>query len=139
MYDNFFCTINGWYNPEDKINVHSLVHLSGGSFESKFAKDILFPLGLSGDIDSPWELPDIMRICAETGTSAGKIDDGTLYKTFNGGQGALAVIDEKDELGFISKASSFGLFAKVGGVITEDCNPSLRLKSAFSGKDIIYT
>jgi len=139
LYDKFFCSINGWYEDDSqRIKVHSLVHLSGGSFESKFGKDILYPLGLSADISDPWELPEIMQECSEWGTSDGKIDDLTLYRTWNGGQGALAVIDKIDAEKFMEEATRFGLEAKIGGVITKNDTPSVRLKSSLTGDDIIF-
>jgi len=134
LYDRFFCSINGWYGDSPYIKVHSLIHLSGGSFESKFGKDILFPLGLSAKLNNLWQAPQIMEQCALWR----KMDDRSIYETWNGGQGALAVIDEKDVQTFIEEAAKFGLLAKKGGIINKTISPEVRITSAFSGEEIVF-
>lgn len=134
LYDKFFCAINGWSNDAPKIKVHSLIHLSGGSFESKFGRDILFPLGLSANLTDLWKPPEIMEKCAEWRG----MDCKSIYETWNGGQGALAVIDRKKEDLFVETAASFGLKAKMAGVIDKKHTPQVRIKSAFSGEEIVF-
>lgn len=134
LYDKFFCTLNGWYGKENTIKVHSLIHLSGGSFESKFGRDILFKRGLSANLEDLWEPTEIMTQCAEWRG----MDDKTIYKTWNGGQGALAVIDESDVNRFIELAKLFGHEAKAAGTIIDDAEPYVRIKSKFSGEEIIF-
>ena len=58
--------------------------------------------------------------------------------TWNAGQGALAVIDKENVDEFIRLASQFGLQAKAAGEIIKNDSPSVRIKSQFSGKDIIF-
>ena len=43
LYDTFICTLHGWFAKDFKpeIPIHSVVHLSGGAFREKLAKDIL--------------------------------------------------------------------------------------------------
>lgn len=134
LYDTFFCSINGWYGDSPYIKVHSLIHLSGGSFESKFGKDILFPLGLSAKLDNLWHPPQIMEECAKWRG----MDCKSVYATWNGGQGALAVIDEKNVQTFINEAAKFGLLSKAAGIICKDKSPNVTIKSALSGEKIIF-
>ena len=74
------------------MKVHAIIHLSGGAIKEKFAKDILFPKGLSARLDNLWEPPKIMRQCALWRN----LSDEEFYETWNGGQGMLIVVDEKD-------------------------------------------
>jgi len=111
LYDKFFCAINGWTDDIPNINVHSLVHLSGGSFESKLGNDILFPQGLSVDLTNLCEPVQIMKDCAQWRG----MNDIAIHETWNGGQGAAAIIDRDQENLFIDTAARFGLEAKYGG------------------------
>src|SRR3989344_1147447 len=47
LYGKLLSTANGWFEKNFKplVKIHLIVHLTGGSFHSKFAEDILFPLG----------------------------------------------------------------------------------------------
>jgi len=93
LYDRFLAAANGWFAKdfEPLIPMYLIVHLTGGAIKSKFAEDILFPRGLSAYLDNLWERREIMRQCAEwRGMS-----DEECYETWNGGQGALVVIDRR--------------------------------------------
>lgn len=135
LYDAFFCAINGWDNLTPNIKVHLLVHLSGGSFESKLGHDLLFPQGLSANLKHLYEPPEIMKKCAEWRG----MDCTSIYKTWNGGQGALAIIDRNKEDIFVKTAAQFGLDAKRGGVIERKSTPRVKIRSAFSGEKIVFT
>lgn len=134
LYDRFFCDINGWFDDENFIKVHSLIHLTGGSFESKLGKDILFPLGLSANLTNLYSPPEIMKECAQWRGMSCK----DVYETWNGGQGALAIIDEKDVDRFILCANSYNLDTHVGGIITSNAYPSVKIKSALSEEIIEF-
>lgn len=136
LYDPFFQYLNGWYEPDfqPKIKVHSIIHLSGGAFESKFGKDVLFPRGLSAELDNLRAPPVIMRDCADWRG----MDDDECYRTWNGGQGALAVISSDDQSFFLDTATRFGIDAAFCGLITRRADPIVRIRSMFTGKEIIY-
>jgi len=96
LHTNFFATLNGWRNPEPNnfeapVRIHLISHITGGSIKSKFA-ELVFAHGLSAHLDNLWEPPQIMKSCGEWRN----MDDQNFYETWNGGQGALFVIDEKD-------------------------------------------
>jgi phosphoribosylaminoimidazole (AIR) synthetase len=119
LYDRFLNLLHGWFNAEanfsPRIPMHLIVHLSGGAFESKLGKDMLEPLGLAAYLPDLFEPPDIMKKCAEWRGMSPK----DCYKTWNGGQGALVVIDEPYQKEFIEIAEKNGIAAKVAGTITE--------------------
>lgn len=137
LYDPLLHYLNGWHLEgfDRPITMHSIVHLSGGAFEGKLGKDILFPRGLSADLYDLWEPPEIMRQCAIWRG----MDDESCYKTWNGGQGALVVVS-RDEASFLIKmARQFGIKAKICGEITKWDEPMIRIQSQFTpGKEIIY-
>ncbi len=137
LYDLFVNTIHGWFNKDFKpeINIHAIVHLSGGAFKEKLAKDILFPKGLSAELNDLWEPPEIMRKCADWRG----IGDDEFYEVWNGGQGMLLVVEENQADQCLRRATEFGIQAKVAGKTTQEKNPQVIIESKFTpGKRIIY-
>jgi len=136
LYDMYVNTLHGWFDKKFKpeIKIHSVIHLSGGAFKEKLAKDILFPKKLSAEIFDLWEPPQIMRDCANWR----KITDEEFYEVWHGGQGMLLVIDEKDADYCIKRAQDFNIKAKVVGKITKEKNPQVVINSKLNNKKIIY-
>jgi len=135
LYDLFLSELNGWHNEiySIEIEMHLIVHLSGGAFKSKLGEDMLFPLGLSAEIDNLYEPPEIMKKCAEwRGMS-----EPECYSTWNGGQGVLVVINQTDEQKFIDKAQAHGLEAQNGGKIIKKDKPSVIIESKFGSSQTI--
>ena len=137
LYDTFLTTMNGWFEQhfQPLVRMHAIVHLSGGSLESKLAGDILFPLGLSADLTDLWPPPEIMRQCAlwrgMTSTQA--------YRTWNGGQGMIvAVEDHVDASRLIAYAATFGIEARICGVVQDRLPRSLRITSKFNSGLVEY-
>lgn len=139
LYDMFIATLHGWRHPQfiPKVKLHAVAHLSGGGIKEKFAKDILFPRGLSAVLDKLWRPPVIMRQCAKW---RGILDD-EFYETWNGGQGMLLVVDDgKDRERCLRIAAESGISAKVAGRITHYKTPRIEIHSKLThGKRVIYT
>lgn len=127
-------TINGQASLEPLIPVHLIVHLSGGAFESKLGHDILRPLGLSADLLDLFTPPEIMLKCAEWRG----LSNEECYSTWNGGQGALVVINENDVSLFLDLAMKFGIAAQVAGQITKKKKYTVAIRSKFSSGKMIY-
>ncbi len=138
LYDDFLATVNGWYSEDFQpiIPMKLIVHVTGGAIESKLAKDILFPRGLSAKLDNLWEPPEIMRQCARwRGMS-----DRECYKTWNGGQGNLVVLaDDSYVDNFCALAKDRGIQAKLAGRITKKASPVVTIESKFNGDIIKFT
>jgi len=148
-YNAFLTKAHGWLEADFQplYNMHLIVHVTGGSFKSKFADDVLFPQGLSAELDDLCDPPDIMKICAVwRGMS-----DLDCYKTWNCGQGMLVVIDKEDVQSFCSFAGKHGIQAKVAGkicqtpsgqdnqvLIKSKFNPSCELKIV-QGKEMVVS
>lgn len=138
LYDPFVNTLHGWFNKNFKpeIVIHAVVHLSGGGIKEKFAKGILFPRGLSAVLDNLWNPPKIMKNCAKWRG----ISDDEFYEVWNGGQGMLLVVDEKDAKYCIKKASEFSIKARIAGRISKEKRPSVLVSSKLTlNKKIIYS
>ncbi len=136
LYDRFLCDANGWFSSDfqPKFKIHLIVHITGGAICSKFAKDILFPRGLSAKLDGLWKPPVIMRQCAEWRG----MGDVECYETWNGGQGVLVVVDQEECEGFITHAQSYGIPAKQCGEITREKTPKVVVYSKFNGEKIVF-
>ncbi|KKR62677.1 hypothetical protein A2643_03960 [Candidatus Nomurabacteria bacterium RIFCSPHIGHO2_01_FULL_39_220] len=137
LYDNYVNTLHGWFNKDFKTEIvlHSILHLSGGAFKEKLAKDALFPKKLSAELFDLWEPPQIMIKCAKWRN----IDDEEFYEVWHGGQGMLLIIDEKDAEYCIKRGKDFGIKAKIVGKITKERKPQVSIISKLTkGYKIIY-
>ena len=137
LYDPFLTKINGWYDMFIPfLKIHKLIHVTGGAFEGKLGQDLLFRKGLSAVLDNLWDPPEIMRLCQEWRD----MPDEQAYKTWNGGQGMLAILDPYDAERFIQNASRANIEAKVCGKIMKEDKPQIRIISKFRdyGREIIY-
>lgn len=135
LYDKFLSTLNGWssdtFTPE--VKVHAIAHITGGGIPSKFG-DIIFSHALSADLDDLWDPPEIMKLCAEWRG----VDDTEFYKTWNGGQGVLLVVDEADADRVVSRAKEFNIDAKRAGVLNKEKDVSIRITSRLNGEILEY-
>lgn len=141
QYDRLLNYANGWIRDDNKaslkpiIPMHLIVHLSGGAFESKLGNDILKPLGLSAELYDLFAPPEIMLKCADWRG----LSDHECYSTWNGGQGAIVVVDRKNVKKFLDLAEKFKIEAKVAGRITEKTGYTVAIESQFlSGNRIYY-
>jgi phosphoribosylaminoimidazole (AIR) synthetase len=133
----FINTLHGWFDKDfsPEVTIHAVVHLSGGAFHEKLAKDILFPRGFSAKLDNLWEPPSIMKQCAEwRGFS-----DEEFYEAWNGGQGMLLVVDSEKADYCIKRASDFGIQAKACGVVTKENVNQVKITSKLNkDREIVY-
>ena len=137
LYHRFLEDLNGWYH-RDRIPVQLIVHVTGGAIRSKLGEDILFPRGLSANLNDLWEPPEIMRQCAQWRGRG--MEDKACYETWNGGQGELLVVDDDDKVleELSLRAKAYGIEAKVCGRITKSANPHIKITSKFTGKKITF-
>ncbi len=137
LYDRFLTELNGWYSSDfnPQVRAHAIIHVTGGGIKSKFGEDILFPRGLSAELDNLWEPPQIMQDCAFWR----KMSSVECYEVWNGGQGMLLVVDEADVQTVISLARTHNIEAQECGRITREAAPVVRIRSRFDGKEIVYS
>ena len=137
LYDKFINTMHGWFdkNFQPEITIHGLVHFSGGAIKEKLGKDLLFPRGLSAEITDLWNPPQIMRDCAQWRG----LSDEEFYEAWNGGQGMLIIVDEKDAEHCIKRSKDFAIQAKIAGkIIKGDPSRVSIISQLTQGKKIVY-
>lgn len=136
QYDRLINRLHGWFEPLLKplVDLHLVVHLSGGAFKGKLG-DVLRPLKLTAELDNLFEPPIIMQQCAEWRAMSPE----QCYETWNGGQGALLVVDEKDVPVVELHAKRYGILMQVAGRITKYQGHSVGITSKFDeGSRVIY-
>ncbi len=135
QYDRLINRLHGWFDTQltPLVKLHLVVHLSGGAFESKLG-DLLRPLELTAELPNLFEPPTIMRQCAEWRG----MDSTACYQTWNGGQGALIVVDQKDVDIVSAHAKRAGIDMQVAGRIVSNQGYAVGLTSRFDGSRVIY-
>lgn len=137
QYDRMLNMAHGWFSDKPfkpLFKMHSIVHLSGGAFKSKFAGDVLKPLGLSAELPGLFEPSEIMQKCAEWRG----MDAHEFYTTFNGGQGALVVVGKESVDDFIEFAGRFGIEAKKSGKIIKKREYTISIHSKYGNGETVY-
>ena len=109
--------------------MHLIVHVTGGGIISKLGEGILFPRGLSANLDDLWDPPEIMASCAQWRDMSHR----ECYEVWNGGQCVLVVVDETDTDQFIGLAGNHGIEARRAGRIIRGQSSVLRIESKFPG------
>lgn len=138
LYDAFLARANGWTVPvaTPRFTFHLITHITGGGIVGKFAEDILFPRGLSARLENLFSPTEIVRWVAKTRG----MSDEECYRTFNCGNGALVVLDEKEVAPFVRMAREYDISAQPCGVITATQSglPTLEIFSGFSEKMLTF-
>lgn len=134
IYDRFLSEMNGWdsMDLEPIVPVSLIAHLTGGSFRGKFFSDFLKRHGFSAILNDLWNPPEIMNLIGEWRG----MNPVEFYDTFNGGQGALVVMEDGYVDIFIGFASRHSLEAKVCGEILQSKGYSqLTIRSKFASSE----
>jgi len=134
LYDRFLTDMNGWCRPDFQpiIDVGLIAHLSGGGI-GKFS-ELLAPTGLSAELDDLYDLPPIMRKCAEWRG----MEDQEVYRTWNGGHGVLAVMPEDEAGDFVALATEYSVEAKTCGRIVSSDTTHVAVASKLTGKTLVF-
>ena len=136
LYDIFLADMNGWMNRilSPSFKFHLISHITGGGIVSKFAEDMLFPRGLSAELDGLFPPSETMKQVVEWSETP----EEERYQTFCCNNGVLVVLDEFEVDAFVKSAKSYDLLARRAGRITKEHTPELRIKSGFSGRSLSY-
>jgi len=136
IYDPLLTEINGWYHPkfEQMVSVRGIIHVTGGAIPSKLGRDVLFPRGLSADLEDLYSPPDVVRHCKEWRGMTSE----ECYTTWNCGQGVLLIIDPSDTEDLLSIARDRGYDVKPCGKVMKGDDPHIQLRSMFDGETIRF-
>jgi phosphoribosylaminoimidazole (AIR) synthetase len=138
LYDNYLTHLNGRDTEsfEKIVDVHSIIHLSGGAFKGKLLDDLLKRKWLSAELPSLWQMPAIMQKCAQWRW----MSDADIYDTRNGGQWWIIIVDSNDVDTTLAQAINFWVDAKVSWYISTNTWPSqVSITSPLSWEKILYT
>jgi phosphoribosylformylglycinamidine cyclo-ligase len=138
LYDRMLNSANGWFNKanfEERIKIYLIAHLSGGAFKSKFGEDLLKPQGLSAVLPELFKPSEIMQNCKDWRG----VSHEEAYNTWNGGQGAVAVVSDCDVDNMLRLADAYDIEAQVSGEIVPQADKyTVAIKSQFSEGSWIY-
>jgi phosphoribosylformylglycinamidine cyclo-ligase len=133
LYDSLLEEANGWAGGR-RIPIAAIAHISGGGIPTKFG-DLLKQSGLSAVLDNLYDPPEIMQKCFTWGA----LSHEYVCERWNGGQGALAVMEEQYVDSFQTLAAKHGVESKVCGRITKSGRggPLLQISSKYEGGGVM--
>jgi len=134
LYDRLLTTANGWHEEDLRpiVDVRLIAHITGGGI-GKFV-ELLAQTGLSARLDDLYDLPPIMRKCADWRG----MTDQDVYTTWSGGQGVLAVVASEDTNRFLAMAARFDIEAKPCGEILESPHTTVQVDSMYRGDVLTF-
>ncbi|MBU0981877.1 phosphoribosylformylglycinamidine cyclo-ligase [Patescibacteria group bacterium] len=102
----------GRYGEERKVDVHGLVHVTGGGIRANAARVV--PDGMRAEFDDLWEPHEMMTRLQEIGG----VSDEEAYKVWNMGTGMLVVVREEDMATVIDGLPEFQV-KRVGRIVMD--------------------
>ena len=135
IYTPLLTKLHGWGDDMSPlITIHGAAHITGGGFEGKLGKDLLFPRGLSAELQNLWEIPKILlETVARIGSTAER-----FYAGSSAGNGCLVIIDNDNETEFIDAAKTMGFEARWCGRVTKMETPQLHIWSGLPGSNDVF-
>ncbi len=133
LYMRLLTDVLGWGEKAACMPIYALAHVTGGGIPGKFAEDLLFPAGLSAELDDLWKPAAIMQDCAEWRG----ISEEESYRAWNGGQGMLVVLDRSDVDRCLALAQEHMIEAKVCGEIVKRSTPELVIHSKYTKGEVL--
>ncbi len=133
IFSDFVLTLIGRFKKSREINVHGIVHMTGGGMHNLFR--IIKGRDLGFIIDNPLNPHEMMLKLQEIGNVA----DFEAYKTWNMGMGMALVVDSADVEAVLSKAANYGMTAQIVGKISRDFPQEVHLNGkALNEKSLIF-
>jgi phosphoribosylformylglycinamidine cyclo-ligase len=133
IYSSAIMKMIGGYGEKGTVDIHGIVHVTGGGVPGKLSR-LLKRTKKGASLHDLFDAPPAMRSIQEMGN----VTDEEAYRTWNMGQGILIITDEPEKI--VSKAASFGIAAKVSGIVTDEDTIIIRSRGVeYPGSDIIFT
>ena len=132
IYSSFVLSLIGRFKKQRKVDVHGIVHITGGGVQNLFR--IIKGKNLSFDLTSPCSPSTAVLKLQELGD----VSDEEAYKTWHMGMGMALVVDPSDVDIVLAEAISQGVSAQVVGNISSKVSQKVFVKSqGFFQKDTI--
>lgn len=112
IYSKFVCELTGGFEGEPKVEIHGVVHVTGGGIPGKLGR-VLRPSGLGAELNNLFEPCELMKHLQDIG----KVSDEEAYRTWNMGQGMLVITPEPERVLDIARERK--IEAKLCGNISE--------------------
>ena len=120
----------GGVMDQPRVDLHGLAHITGGGLPGKLGR-VLKVTGLGADINYPLEPSELMIICQ----TLGDVSDREAYKTWNMGQGMVAITDDPDAV--ISVAKEHGIDACIIGEVSPEQGIRIASKGCQTPEEIL--
>jgi len=133
IYSNFVLSLIGRFKKTREINVHGIVHMTGGGMHNLFR--IIKGRDLGFVIDAPLAPQGMVLKLQEMGNVA----DKEAYKTWNMGMGMALIVDPSDVDAVLVKAKEDGMTAQIVGKISRGLPQEIHLNGkAFNGESLVF-
>jgi phosphoribosylformylglycinamidine cyclo-ligase len=128
IYSAALLKLLGRYGEDRLVEIKGLAHITGGGISENLAR-ILKKSGYGADLDNLWNPHEAIIELIKLGSVP--IDEA--YRTWNMGNGMLAVVSPEDAEKSIALLKEEGIEVKIAGVITKETEISV---TAFDGSTI---
>lgn len=122
IYHGALLSVLGRYGEDRQMNVKGLAHITGGGI----AENLKRTLKKSGcgatltDLFAPHDaITDLIAL--------GNVDTEEAYRTWNMGNGMMAIVDSNDVNAFVAAMTDQGIAAKQAGEVTTDGDVSISM------------
>ena len=133
IYSNFVLLLIGRFKQKRNVDVHGIVHMTGGGMHNLFR--IIKGRDLGFIIDNPLEPQEMVLKLQEMGN----VVDEEAYKAWNMGMGMALIVDALDVDSVLSKALENNIKAQVVGKISRDFPQEVHLNGkGINGEDLIF-
>jgi phosphoribosylformylglycinamidine cyclo-ligase len=129
IYTSAFVDMHGGYRIEQapKAEVHAIIHVTGGGIPGKLQRK-LAAVGKGAVLEDLFDPPEIMQKVQDWSMHHNDLatPDTELYQALNGGNGALVITNQPEEV--IEIAASHDIDAKVAGEIVDETGIKIKSK-----------
>ncbi len=133
IYSDFVLSLTGRFKKSREINLHAVVHMTGGGMYNLFRVLKNPELGLQ--IDNPLTPQEMVLKLQKLGSVA----DAEAYKTWNMGMGMALIVDEADAEKVLNKAQEYGMPAQIVGKISREFPQEIHLAGkALNGENLVF-
>ena len=133
IYSNFVLSLIGRFKQKREVDVHGIVHMTGGGMHNLFR--IVKGRDLGFDIDEPLDPQEMVLKLQELGNVA----DKEAYTTWNMGMGMALIIDAADSKAVLAKAAEMGITAQIVGKISRDIPQEIHLNGkGINGEPLVF-
>ena len=111
IYYSFIMDLHGRFKAPAKVDIHGIVHVTGGGIAANLQR--ILKNGLGAYLDNLFPPHEMMKRLQELGN----VPDEEAYKVWNMGNGMFVIVDESDVSVVLELAQANNIEAQVAGTI----------------------